>query len=857
MKKKKLIFRLLPWVIAAAALACLVIFVGIPLYGPQPVSTLPAPEIVFYEGKTKSMTMENDDLLFEFNPATTYFTVTDKASGQQWHSTPKDAAKDPKAIASNKELLQSTLIVTYTNSSGTTDLNNYKFSIQNGNYEVCQQEDGSIRVDYAIGKIEKIYMIPTAITKVHYDELTAKMKKATVKKVSGNYTLYDPAKLDPSKEAHAEVMALYPEVLNQPLYVLKSGTSEANKKKIEGYFAEANYSQADYDLDQQLVAGKREKNDPVYNVSMIYRLDGRDLIVEVPYEHIRYRADYPITRLTVLPNFGAAGTDVTGSIFIPEGGGALINYNNGKTSQNAYYADLYGWNYSTIRDQLVNETRNTFPVFGMTRDNGSFICILEGASSYAGIQADISGRYTSYNTASAKYNVLHADKYNVSAKTAELVYMFEKEIPDDTIVQRYRFVTGNNYVDMANAYGDYLRAAHPELANAVASKEVPIAVEMVGAIDKTVVKLGLPIDSVVPTTTFVQAADMMLDLKAMNLKNLQIRMTGWANGGVNQKVLTSVKPVKELGSQYVMTKLIESAKKMGVALYFDGISCFAYDSGLTNGFMPFNDAARYTTREHVTIQPYDVVHYQQADWLDPFYLVKPSYAKKAQQNLIAYLQDVGAAGVAFRDIGYLLSGDYNPKDTVTREQVKAQNIETLKEAQAAGQRIMIRMGNDYALPYADIITDMDLDGTRYSITDQSIPFYQIALHGMKDYTGEALNMVGDFQDELLRCAEYGAGLNFTFMAEDTKVLQDTTHSAYFSTYFDKWHEDVAQIASKYQQDMEGLNQQRIVDHQQLTDSLTVTGYEDGTKVYVNYGKQDAQHEGVTIPAAGYHVERGN
>ena len=120
MKKKKIIFRLLPWVIAAAALACLVIFVGIPLYGPQPASTLPAPEIVFYEGKTKSMTMENDDLLFEFNPATTYFTVTDKASGQQWHSTPKDAAKDPKAIPSNKELLQSTLIVTYTNSSVTT-----------------------------------------------------------------------------------------------------------------------------------------------------------------------------------------------------------------------------------------------------------------------------------------------------------------------------------------------------------------------------------------------------------------------------------------------------------------------------------------------------------------------------------------------------------------------------------------------------------------------------------------------------------------------------------------------------------------------------------------------------------------
>ncbi|MBQ4074085.1 MAG: hypothetical protein IJD39_02640 [Clostridia bacterium] len=856
MKKKKLIVRLLPWLILLAALACLVIFVGIPLYGPKPASTLEKPAIYSYEGKEKQMTMENDHLLFEFDPATTYFKVTDKKSGQVWRSNPENADKDPLAISSNKEMMQSTFIVTYTTSGGNVDFNNFKYSIQNGNYEIIQQDDGSIRVNYAVGKIEKTYLIPTAITKVRYDEITSQMKKATVKKLSSNYSLYEPSKLD-SKKNKDEIIALYPEVLNQPLYILKSGTSETNKKKIEGYFAEGGYSQEDFEIDQQLVAGKRETNEPVFNVSMVYRLDGKDLIVEVPYSEIRYREAYPITQLAVLPMFGAADNTEEGYMFIPEGGGALIAYNNGKLSQNSYYANMYGWDYATMREQVINETRNIFPVFGMIRKDASFLCMLEGATSYAGIQADISGRYNSYNWMGAKYNVIHYDKYNVSAKTAQLVYVYEKNVPDDTIIQRYRFMDTGDYVELANEYGEYLRASNEKLKDAVSSADVPVSVEMLGAIDKTVVKFGLPIDSVVATTTFAQAQQMLEELKASGLNNLQVRMSGWMNGGINQKVLTSVNVLNQLGGKEDMNKLIAAAKEKNVPLYFDGISCFAYDSGITEGFIPFNNSARYTTREQVKIVPYDVVIYQEVDWFDPYYLVQPAYAKEGANRLIAHLKEADAAGISFRDIGYLLSADYNPKALVTREEVKAMNIQTMKDAHDAGQSVMVRMGNDYVLPYADIITDMDLTGTRYSLIDQTIPFYQIAIHGMKDYTSESLTTTGDMRQEVLKAAEYGSGLNFTFIAENAKILQDTFYSEYFGSNYASRADEVTALALKYQQDMAGLNQQKIVAHQQITDTLTMTGYEDGTQVYVNYSKQDCEYDGITIPGYSYHVERGN
>ena len=851
-KKRSVLRRLIPWLVALALIAALVVFVGIPLYGTPEKEEENPPVISYYEDGKQTLTMENDDLLFELDATTTQFRLTEKATGRVWLSNPADAAQDAVALAANKAMLQSTLVVTYSSASGTIDFNNYTYSIENGTYSVAMEDDGSVAVTYSVGKIEKVYLLPSAITVERFNSFVSGLNSKDSKKVKNVYTLYKPEKINEVKNKD-ELLALYPELANQELYVLKADTSENNKKGVAAIFASAGYTQEDYDLDMQLVAGAKENKDPVFNVTIVYQLDGPDFLVKVPYDRICYRAEYPITYVTVLPMFGAASLNDEGFMFIPEGGGALIRYNNGKLSQNSYYANLYGWDYGSERIEAVSETKNTFPVFGMTRDGGSFICILEGAPSFGGIMADISLRYNSYNWMCAKYNVLHSDKYNVSAKTANLVYMFEKEMPEETICQRYRFIDSDDYVDMATVYGDYLRDRYPEMKTADA--DVPVSVELVGAIDKKVVRFGLPVNAVVPVTTFDQAKAIITDLK--DVKNLSVRMTGWCNGGISQKVLTKVKTVGSLGGDSGMRSLIKAAAEMDVPLYFDGLICFAYRSDLTNGFVAYRDAARFTTREQIIIYPYSPIIYQQDDYYDPFYLVRPDYASRLADNLIAALKDKGAYGVAFRDIGTLLSGDYNPKGTTTREQVKQMNIDTVMKAKEAGQAVMVKEGYDYVMPYADVITDMDLSGIEYSIIDEAVPFYQIAIHGAADYTGRAVNLEGDWQTELLRCAEYGAGLNFTFMNESAEIVQDTLHTGYYGASYSQWAEDAALLIADYQRDMAGLNSQRMTGHERLADGVTMTVYESGAKVCVNYTDEDYVSGGLTIPARSYIVERGD
>ncbi len=854
-KKKSLILRLLPWLIvlaALAALAALVVFVFVPIYSQKETTISEPPVIHYYDGDGKKLTMENDQLLFEMDGSTTQFQITDKQTGKVWYSNPADREQDKIALSQNKEFLSSTLNVTYTATGGEIELNNYGYSIMNQNYVVNQAEDGSIRVDYAIGKIEKDYLIPTAITVERYTALTDKMSKSTKKKVSSNYSLYEPEKLD-KKENKDEIIALYPSVTEQALYILKSDTTAANKAKIEGYFAEAEYSQEDYEIDQQLVAGSRKNNGPVFNASVIYRLDGADLVVEVPYDSLRCEGNTPLTYISVLPMFGAGGMNQEGFMLIPEGGGAIIRYNNGKLSQSAYYANLYGWDYATERKEAVSETRNAFPVFGMGQPDGSFICIVEGASSYCGINADIAGRYNSYNYVYGKYNVLHYDRFNVSNRTAQLLYMYENRIPQDVLIQRYHFMAGDSYVDMANAYGDYLQK-NPEMRNEVASADMPVNIELVGAINKVQAKFGMPIDSVVPVTTFDEAARIIDELTAGGVKDMNVRMTGWCNGGVKQKVLTGIHVIGRLGGENGMKKLISHAQEKDVDLCFDGILCFAYDSGVFDGFLPFSNAARLTTREQVKLYAYDIVTYQQGE--EFYYLVRPDYARKNASNLISGLKSRGAAGVAFRDLGNLLSADYYNRNTVTREQVKEMNVEALREAVAANMKVTIKEGNDYAVPYADLITDMNLTGNAYAICDLRIPFYQIALHGMKNYTGEAINLAGDYMTKLLECAEYGAGLNFTFMEEDTTILQDSAYSCYNAAGYERWKDQLLPMITRYQTEMAGLNRQTITGHEHLAENVTVTTYQDGTRVYVNYSNDAFDTGTLQLPARDYLVERG-
>ena len=807
-----------------------------------------------YESEEEKVTLENDSLKLVMDTATTQFSIQDKKSKKTWYSNPKGIEEDDLALASEKDKLNSTLLLTYSTINGVDTLfNNYRYSIANGIYDIEQGSD-YIKVCYSIGDTEKEYVIPPVIKAERMEELISAMPKSEGNKVKDYYKKYDINKLG-KKDNKEELLASYPILETDVIYVIRDTTKDNIKSKMEVYFANAGYTLEEYQEDKELNQNVKSSDKPVFNVNVIYRLDGDDLVVEVPLEEIEYKEDYPVYNVSVLPYFGAGGLKDKGYMLVPEGGGALINFNNGKTSQNSYYSNLYGWDMAQDREAVVHETRVYYNVFGEAKDDASFLCILEEGAPYASIQADISGKNHNFNYVNAVYSLLHREQYDVSDRITATMYVYEDQLPKENLVQRYCFVDSDDYSEMAACYQNYLAKKYEGHLNLKDETDTPVSVEVVGAIDKVRQFMGVPVSRPLELTTYKEAEGIVDDLLTDGFKNMSVKLSGWMNGGVNQKLLKKIKPVSDLGSKKDLNHMIQAAADNGVDVYLDGITNYAYNSGLKDGFFTYTDTARFVSKEKAELYKYSPVDYDKRKSQDTHFLLRSDLISQMAQNLVNGAK-VYNANVSFSDYGYELSSDFYRKDLVSRQSAMLKQSDELKAIKDSGMKIMINMGNDYAAPYADRIVNMDLGGSEYTIIDQAVPFYQMALHGYIDYMGEPLNLAANSEDELLKSAEYGAGLSFTMMKETAFTLQNTLYYQYYGADFDAWRQKAAEIYNRYNGEMGHVFNQKMVKHEAVSDMLTCTTYEDGTKVYVNYSYDEAKlPSGTTISARDYLVER--
>ncbi len=814
----------------------------------EPVEVI---QVNSYAGDEKSMVLENDRIKFELDTATTQFQITTKDDGAVWYSNPQDIDKDPisKGMKLEQEKLKSTLLLTYSTKDGVDTLfNNYAYSMADGIYGLEQGED-YIKVSYSIGDVEKEYIVPEVIKAERLEELLEGMGKKEFAEFTDSYKKYDINNLK-KRDNKEELLAKYPMLETDVIYVIRDNVKDYVKVRLEATLAERGYTYEEYMESKGESGDGAEK--PVFNISVIYRLEGDDLVVEIPFDEMEFRSKYPLYYLSVLPYFGAGSMEEDGYLMVPEGGGALINFNNGKTAQNSYFANMYGWDYSVSRESVVHETEMYFNAFGIAKNNASFLCILEDGAPYAGIAADISGKKNGYNFVYPQYTMIHREEYEMGDRAAGAIYVYQQKLPEgEKIVQRYRFVGSEDYSDMAAAYRTYLEERYPENLHMQEDANAPLMVEIVGAIDKIKQIFGLPVSRPLELTTYKEAKDIISDLLGEGIENLSVKLSGWCNGGVQQKWLKKVKTISDLGSSKDLQALSDYAAENNVDFYLNGITNYAYDSDLLDGFFSVIHAARFVNREKAEIHPYSTVTFAEREGQDPHYLLKGSLIDDMINNLAA-ATDKYKTGISFEDVGKELNSDYNRKHLVTRVMSEENQIKQLSELDAKGKKIMINMGNYYAIPYSNFVTNMDLSGSVYTIIDEAVPIYQMAIHGYINYAAESLNLTQNQEQILLESAEYGAGLAFTVMDESAFSLQNTLYTQYFGAQYDSWKDRMAQIYNRYNEELGHTFNQKMIGHEKLSELVSATTYEDGTVVYVNYGYEAFKTpEGKTVAPRDY------
>ena len=806
------------------------------------------------QGQPEAYVLENNYLKLSLDPFTTAITVLQKDTGRVWRSNPENVDSDPIALPKEKDKLRSPFFLKYGTNTGLETLYDFSsFSVEKKVYEISQTKD-EISVSYSVGDIEPIYWYPMAIYEKDMDKWLEKMSSSEQRAVKANYRLYQIGKFLVSDD-QAQILADYPMINDGATYVLKNNIQKHLKVKVQEIFAKYGYGYDDFVKDSENYAGGKEKNIPGFNVTVVYKLDGNKFSVEVPYDKIAYKTDYPIIRISILPYFGASTVGDEGFLLIPEGGGSIINFNNGKTLQNAYYSDIYGWDYGSDRKAVMTETRSAFPVFGIAYNDSSFISIMDKGAEYGGVNADISGRMNLFNFVYAEYKLVHSELFEATSQNQSSMYTYEKELPaGESIKQVYSFLDSGSYVDMANNYKDYLFGSKKTKTK---NSSVPVAVEILGSIDKVQQVMGVPDTRPYKLTSYKETDEIISRINKLGLDNVSYKLSGFFNTGIKQKLLKKFKFIKKLGGKSDFKKLIEN--NPDEKLYLDGTVQYSYKTGFAGGFNKYKDAARFVSTKIAELSEYSPIYYGKydANVRDTYFLVKPSLSEKLSQNLTKNAVKYNLKGVSYRDNGYFLSSDFNSKDTTTRAEAKEGQLRQFQEAKDKGLGVMINAGNSYAVSSVDFITNLNMHGNDYAIIDKTIPFYQIALHGNVNFAGTPINLAPENKQGILEAAESGAALYFTFMHDKETRLQETFYTEYYASNFDNWEKELEAIYKEYNKNMAGVIDSYISDHQYISDTVTVTTFDNGKKVYVNFGYVDyITEDGLKIPAREYKVTGG-
>jgi hypothetical protein len=802
------------------------------------------------DGTTEDIVLENQYLELRFFPETTEIVLTEKATGTKWYSNP--AGEDPLADTVTRYLMRSLFSVEYTDVSGIGQtLYSSEQSVSLGAYDYSIA-DGVLEVNYSIGNIERTYIIPPAIPEERMLPFFENMNSGDISLVKAGYRLYDINNLR-TNDNRTELLSLYPDLSRRKIYVLRAEAPEYQKIEFEVIFANAGYTYDNYldDIANYPLASGKER--PAFNLTFRYSLEGNALVLNVPFDKIAYRAEYPMVRLAVLPYFGAGGLEDEGYLMVPDGSGALIYFNNGRQNQLTYSNFVYGWDEGLIRDAVINDNKAPFPAFGVQNNGEALLCIIEEGASYASVRANVSGLNSSWNNVYPRFEVVHSALMNISGRSDREVYQYERGLPEgEGLTLRYIACKQSGYVGMAKEYRACLINKFPFLKKQ--GSGVPIAVEIPGAVNKTQHRLGIPFDLPLKLTSYNEASGMIEDFAKFGWKNVNIKLNGWFNRSVDHSIPTHIKLISDLGSKKDFRSLVDSANQNGYNIYPEADFFFMRDKRIFDGFSLYRDVSRYVSRERIQRYPYSFVWFGERKlWGKLNYIARPVVAMSMIDNFNKESDSLGLKNIAFRNMGAKLAGDYNEKRHVSREESIRMRQQKFAELKNSGTGIMLLSGHAYAAPWADFIVDMALDDQSYGITDVSVPFYPIVLHGLVPYTGKAINLAEDYTKNLLKTIESGAGLYFSFITEESAILQETKFRQFYANEYSKWVGDADALYKQFSVNFGHLYNQAIADHKILSHGVTVTEYEDGTRVVVNAGDYAMNYNGRNINSNSFVV----
>lgn len=529
------------------------------------------------------------------------------------------------------------------------------------------------------------------------------------------------------------------------------------------------------------------------------------------------------TEITVLGSFGASGSKEKGYFVIPDGSGAVINFDNGK-SRSTYRRKIYGDDITAVQEKKYSVTEQVYlPVYGIVRENNAMLAVASKGDSNAFITAEIPEQ-SGYNTCNFTFVLRNTDTYYMSGNSTERLTVFENGgIDCGDIEILYYPISGKDlsYVDIAGSYRKYL-TDNCNVKPFTKKNYSPLYINFYGGTEKKKSFSGIPVMQKQPLTSYSDAENI---LKSINAENAVISYRDWTDNGIKNKIDTTAKPSYVLGGKKDFRKLENFIADRNYEFYptAENIEYYSCLRGISG--------AMRVSGVYAKIPDYNIVYGTPDSYKKKRYLLSPEDFSEIIGKLSKNYSGAGFEGFSAGKITSVLYGDYG-KNKVTRFQAMENVINSLS---ATDINILADGANAYSLPYVKHIINVPLNSSGYDIFDEDIPFYQIVMHGLIPYTSTAVNSSADIYNMLMMSAVTGSNLYYDLISGETDIIKDTEYSNLYYANADYWTETISEQYNKISPLLKSVSNATISDYMvEDSGNLITAEYSDGTVIKADF-----------------------
>ncbi len=652
-------------------------------------------------------------------------------------------------------------------------------------------------------------------------------------------------------------------------FILSFYNSTANSANMDSYskcVADGNYRWEGinggiryiYMVGEPTEVGKEGKT--YFVIPLEYRLDGDSLMVNVPASGIEEHGNGFVSKIQLLRYMASSSYDDEGYMVVPNGSGSVIYFNNGKKNADQYSQHIYGIDPMIANfTQLETADDAKLPVYGLCYKDRSVMATVEGGAEVSTVSANVSGVYNDYNYVYSTFVIRNVDNLEMFGNAKVETNVMEEKFYDINLGVRYSFLTDEykGYSGMANYCREKL-IKEGKLKPNGRTGDIPFYYDIISGVKETGHFLGVGYLHVFSMTDFKEAEEIAAGLKEAGITNQIMNLQGWFNDGYYHDAADKIKVNGKLGGRSGLKDLQETLNSLGGKLYGD--VCFQKVTFADDGFNYNAEGSRYygggyvaafgqndpsTLRNTASLGYYETRY----DLLSPRFL--PRYVEKFCKKINKFALD----GISLRDLGNTLQSDKKRTNVIDRNKALDVVIGQFEILRDTGKSIMVDAANAYAFAYADDIINVPTGDNDFFICDESIPFYQMIIHGCVGYSSKILNYVDTYREKemLLQLIETGTSPHYQFTAEEASRMKNTGLNRFYASTYDTHVNEAVETYNYVNEALKHVEGAMIVEHKTDGDLRKIT-YSNGVTILINYGAVPGTIDGITVPAEDYRME---